>query len=713
MNIINCSSRSRAILLFCAAMTMDAKAAPPEVAIAQGPLFACANDSGMTVSTSNASSSDVFLYQAGYDPATWSGRLRRQQAAADKNGGLQVNAAPDWDAADILTGTGGKAPDPLPASRRIFTASRQPDNTMATVEFKWTALSEEQKTMLNATASQSKPDGLGEKRLDYLRGARELELGKPGGIFRKRDRVLGDIINSVPVYTTAPAGHIPGVDYQAFAEQNKQRKPAVYVGANDGMLHAFDAADGRELFAYVPGFLVPELAGLTHSAYAHRPYVDGAITVAEASVNGKWKTVLAAGMGGGAQGMIALDVTDPGAFEKGAGALFEFTDKDDPDLGNVIGTPVIAKFKIGIEKGKSEYRYFVVVSSGIDNYKDDGAGKFDDAAPGALFLLSLDKSPAAKWEQGVNYYKFKTPLKDNGSPNGLSPPALVTGADGAVLYVYAGDLQGNMWRFNFTGTAPWKNAQPGDIPLFAAKDGEGVRQPITMQPRVAFAPGGGYLVLFGTGKLMEEADISAIHFKTQSFYAIYDTTHSQDSVASRQQLASRVLVAGQDGAFTVNGNEFIYGVGPGGKKGWYLDFAESSNTGERSIATPALAYGRLFFNSVIPDASCQKRTGRSYGLDVLTGLAAEGGATGFSFTGGISGTPLLVETGMTVGGKNGAGQASATKKYVVVNFKAEHLKEDGIAPGGAAPVHSAKLPVRRFSWREVLNWQDLRQAAKK
>ncbi len=201
--------------------------------------------------------------------------------------------------------------------------------------------------------------------------------------------------------------------------------------------------------------------------------------------------------------------------------------------------------------------------------------------------------------------------------NGLSSPALVVGNDGAVRYAYAGDLQGNMWRFDFTlGALASKTLS---TPLFTAKDKDDVRQPITEQPKVVFAPGGGYVVLFGTGKYVEDADAAAGNFKTQSFYGILDTTY--DNVSGRSKLEARTLAkdtaAGSD-AMAVTGNNFTYGTSSGQKMGWYFDFKDSggtSGTGERSVTNPLVAYGRLFFNSLVTGSDpCATGGGRTYGL---------------------------------------------------------------------------------------------------
>jgi type IV pilus assembly protein PilY1 len=623
--------------------------------------------------------------------------------------------AADWDAADVLTGPNGETASPSPDARNIYTARMRADRSFETVEFKWDKLDHIQQMWLNASPINNKDDGLGAQRVSYLRGARELETGRPNGIFRARDRILGDIVNSNPVYVGPPTLHVQGRAYQKFYEDYQGRTTTVYVGANDGMLHAFSAVDGKELFAYIPNALMQSVNQLTSPEYRHRPYVDGAISISEALVGAKWRTVLASGMGGGAQGIFALDVSNPADFSRGMGAIWEFTDSDDADMGNLLGAPLIAKFRMKTVNGVPEFRYFVVVPSGLNNYADDGYGKFDGAAPGVLFLLSLDKAPSSKWELGVNYYKFKTPITNLTQPNGLSTPGLAFGSDGAVRYAYAGDLQGNLWRFNFSGSAPWSNALgPVPHPLFSATDADGMRQPITAQPKAVFAPGGGYVVLFGTGKFIEYADTAPGSFRTQSFYAIHDSTRDADKLTSRSQLVLRILtssgIAGND-ALTLAGRDFMYGTSAEGKRGWYVDFLDSNKTGERSVTDPLIAYGRVFFNTVIPgNDPCTGGGGRVYALDVLTGLPFSGAATGFLSAVGLLGVPVLFETGAAeIGDRNAIGRRSVKKKYSVFNFGT------GGPKGMAAPVSNgageATSAAGRLSWREILNWRELRAVA--
>lgn len=668
--------------------------------------------SGAALSGTHFAADESHLYRSGFDASTWSGSLRRIALELDAKGALKTETAADWDAGEILTGVDEKSAFPAPGARKIYTTTANADRSTTTVEFQWDQLSSAQKASLDISPTENTRDGLGEQRVQYLRGQRTLEIGHPAGIFRARERILGDIINSNSVYVGAPAVRATSAAYRQFFSTYRDRVKAVYVGANDGMLHAFSATDGTELFAYVPNALLKKLNQLTHPAYVHQPYVDGQLAVGEALAGGQWKTILASGMGGGTQGIFALDVTDPSDFGGGAGALWEFTDADDDDMGNVLGAPQIVQLMTRIVRGVPEYKYFVAVSSGMNNYVDDGGRRFNTDGAGALFLLSLDKSPAVKWQLGVNYFKFRTPSRDATLPNGLSAPALVIGSDGAVRYAYAGDLQGNLWRFDFTGMAPWSNALGPRNPLFVATDQSGNRQPITVQPKVVFAPGGGYVVLFGTGKLVEDRDIVPAQFRQQSFYGIYDTTDAQYTVQGRGQLAARSLERADGDVLRITGSPFIYGTMEGQKRGWYVDFLDAAATGERSVTPALISAGKILFNTVLPGAVvCAAGSGRSYMFSALTGLPPAGNATGYVSHIGMLGPPIKLETSTDISDRNATGGRTARKKFTIINVGT------GGVQGNIAPAEQLSgewtMPAGRFSWREISNWQELHNASRR
>lgn len=670
---------------------------------------------GAAVTSGKISPEGMSAYLAGFTTARWSGSLKKFSITRNPDGKVNTAKVPEWDAAEILTGTDRSAPVPGFGERKIYTSVYNSQQVFATVPFRWSEAAESLRTFLNISPVDFRHDGHGESRLNFLRGDRGLEMDRPGGFLRVRDSVLGDIVNSVPVHVGAPAAAAQGNGYHRFFEKHRNRTNAVYVGANDGMLHAFDADSGMELFSYIPNALWHRLHRLASPDYAHVPYVDGEMAASDAVVSGEWRTVLASTMGGGAQGVFALDVSNPSEFGTGSGALWEFTDRDDPDIGNLFGAPVIAKFRTKIHKGNPEYQYFVVIPSGLNTYRDDGS--FNETAQGALFLLSLDKTPSEKWKAGVNYFKIKLPLPDVQSQYALAAPALAVGNDGAVRYAYAGDLQGNLWRFDFTGVAPWTGAlgRTPVRPLFVAKDEKGARQPITAPPRITYAPGGGYVILFGTGKFLEDADAAPDSFKTQSFYGILDPIGSAFSIAGRAELVPRTLspvsVGGND-AIEFAGAAFGFGIADPGWKGWYFDFPKSEQTGERSVTSPVVGHRSVVFNTLIPGKDpCSAGGGRSYLLDTLTGLPPNGKATGYLYEAGLLGSPIVLETGTLVGARNPIGRKTARKTITTLN-PGTHGGRAALTEPPDGSVEVAR-PAGRLSWREIINWQELRDAVKK
>lgn len=673
---------------------------------------------------------DTFLYQAGLRAPQWTGSLKKLRISAEDpsnvDSALQISATAEWDAGDLLTGAAGRAASPLPSARNIYTAILKADRTLATIPFSWNSLASDQQALLNKSPVDGSVDALGSRRLDYLRGVRSDELGQTNGFMRSRTSVLGDIVNSNVVFVGAPSVQIQSASYKTFYDTYKNRASTVYVGANDGMLHAFNANTGAEQFAYIPRLLLPKLTQLTRPDYEHQSYVDGQITVAEARVGSNWKTVLASGFGNGAQGVFALDVTNPDNFARGGGVLFEFSDSDDGDMGNLMGAPVIAKFRTAVVNNVPQYKYFVVVPCGLNNYKvDEVASKYNAAAPGAIFLLSLDKAANEAWSLGVNYYKILLPNLKPEMQSGVAPPALAVGADGAVRYAYAGDLQGNLWRLDFTGLPPWSTAlgTAARTPLFTPAEASADRsqrsQPITMQPKLVFAPGGGYVVLFGTGKFYEPADLASGNFGRQSFYAIYDSTRDADKGISRADLMQRDIASDASGTgYKVTGNDFMYVAAPGMetlvKKGWYVDFPKADKTGERAVTNPLVIDGQLYFNTLAPgNDPCGTGTGRAYSLDALTGLSGKA-ATGIAASVGMLGTPVVFQMGATsTGNRDGVGRRSGIKNLRVLHVgtgnPTDPSKSNVAAAGGNA--QKVTIPAGRFSWREIINWQEIRAAA--
>lgn len=670
-------------------------------------VFDVVANSGGTLSGIALSSNTVFTDQTVYTPgfdSQWNGKLTAFPLVRGTDGTVSVSGTQKWEAGAKLAGR-------TPASRVIYTLNSQ---TGTGAPFLWDSLSKDQQTALNLNPETGSADGLGSRRVDYLRGDRSQENDGAGngGLFRQRQTRLGDIINSGPVYVGAPAPLRPGTGYSTFYSTYQSRTPVVYVGANDGMLHGFNAETGDEVLAYVPNALYGTLNQLTSRTYNHRPYVDATPTITEAQIGDKWKSVLTAGFGGGAQGVFALDVTAPDSFGA-ANVLWEFTDQHDKDMGNVMGRPQIAKLMKGKDsKGVPQYGWYVIVGNGINANLEDKS--YDADAPAVLFILSLDKAPSENWLEGVNYWKIKTPVPAAVPPystaNGLSTPAVVAGANGTALAAYAGDLQGNLWKFALSGTSDtWNAGEKGALPAYGGYPGKpmfiatdkttGTRQPITMQPSVTYAPGG-YMVLFGTGKYYELADTAPNPTSGNAFYGIYDD-NTLSYAGNRSALNPLTLKYSADGStIQFTGTAIAPGFVGLRKPGWVMDFLDKT---ERQITSAALSGGLVYFNSIYTAVDACNTAGgsRSYTLNTLTGLPVNG-TSGIQSSNGLLGAPTIIVVTRSSDPRGSVGGYIQTTKTMALSFGADGT----ISTSGGGPTDPGqkKRPGRQ-SWREVRNFK--------
>jgi hypothetical protein len=341
--------------------------------------------------------------------------------------------------------------------------------------------------------------------LDFVRGDRSNEF--PDNQLRKRTSILGDIIHSKPVYVGAPNDNRTENEYADWAAGKIDREPRVYVGANDGMLHVFDATNGDEVYAYVPSMLMNTLATLTKRPYKHRYFVDGEMSVRDAYFGSKWHTLLVGSLGAGGKGFFGLDITNPDLSSESANTgtnkkvLFEFNASADSDLGDSFSRPVIAKLNDG--------KWYVIVGNGYNSAN----------GVAMLYLVNLNSMVVSK---------ISTSSGTVASPNGLSSPSLLdTDRDGKADYAYAGDIDGNLWKFDLSATnvGGWKVAY--GRPLHPTVGG----QSIVQAPQITVHPSNGYMLYFATGRLFSAADISDT--SVQSLYGIWDTGNTPPTAANQ------------------------------------------------------------------------------------------------------------------------------------------------------------------------------------
>ena len=434
--------------------------------------------------------------------------------------------------------------------------------------------------------------------LNYVRGDRSNE--GPAGL-RVRSSVLGDIIHSGPTYVGKPAAGYNFGGYLGFANANADRAPRVYVGANDGMLHAFDALNGSEVYAYVPSMVMGNLPKLAAQPYKHQYFVDGFLTVEDAQFGGSWHSVLVGGLGAGDKGYYALDVTSPGAATEAEAAgkiLWEFHSSSSGagNLGYGYSRPSIVRLKNG--------QWAAVVANGYMS------------ASGAASLYLLDV------QTGAVIREITVPDLDG---NGLSSPTVIdANADGFVDTAYAGDLNGNLWKFDLKSSSPaaWSVAYSGQ-PLFRTALADGVRQAITTAPEVGHHPEGGVMVYIGTGRFLSTTD--GIDKTTQAVYGIWDNDWAaagsvpiSSALLVPQQLASRIHASGE-ATRVATANTPDWSVNRGWMTPMEITGATSLDKGERVIQDLLLRDGRVAFITVNPTIP----TGENWfmQLDALSGGA--------------------------------------------------------------------------------------------
>jgi len=697
--------------------------------------FASASAQSGTVSVSSLSSQRFStsspngdLYAPRFDSRDWSGTVIKSSLVLNTTTNtVDALQTVSWDAGAILTagsalGASTASVDPYvkPSERKIFTYRRQVSGnpSIAFTDANISQFDSAMRDALNADPSTGTADNLGALRIGYLRGERTQE-GAATNAFRVRSSLMGDIINSGPVYKKeADTSLVDDGDYYAFSQSAASRTAAVYTGANDGMLHALRASDGKELFAYIPLAVAKDLNQLTNVAYAHRPFVDGVPQVGEAKIGSEWRTVLISGMGGGAQGVFALDVTNPDTFgndsEGASRALFEFTDQDDPMMGNIVAQPKIVKIKIppATTGGAPSYKWFVAVGSGYNNYVNDGAGRYSTTGDQALFLLSLDKAPGEAWVEGSNYFKIAVPAASTSIANGLANPGSLLGTLGEATTLYAGDLQGQLWKFDFTLGLSSANISSNKIvkvvsgakkPLFTATNSAGTtRQPITIAPLITTATQRGVMVLFGTGKFIEQSDASSTG--TQAIYGVWDNAGSAnaDYGLSRSSLQQQTA-AETASAVTITPTAFTLGTASGEKRGWYFDLP---NARERISVEGDQGLNTVTFNSNIPSGDCSgDGNGRSYTINPLTGAAS--GTIQLSSSIGLLSRPNYIS--LELDDAYTTRRADGTRKYKVrdtVVSTGTRLTSAGNVGSQTNSPPVSQITAGRISWREIGNFKN-------
>jgi type IV pilus assembly protein PilY1 len=746
--------------------------------------------SSVSLSSSNLTADSV-AYQASFTSGIWSGELK---ALPQNSDGSFDDAL--WSASKTLTDSND--PDfTAPNDRVILTQARTNcgnNNNGSVVPLRFDRIK-------NGCGE------LTEAEVDYIRGERTNERGRGGQLRDRNDNILGDIVHSSPLYIAAPnrirypndwddlltqANERTAEDrvgpyaagQNSFAQgPAKNRTPMVYVGANDGMLHGFEAESGKEKFAYVPGAVLPNLSYFTKPAYRHRYYVDGTPVSGDVIVGNSWRTVLVGGLGGGGRSIYALDVTDPSAFSESNTntVLWEF---EHPELGYTYGQPSIVRlhdgrwaavFGNGYNSDRGSAQLFIVdIADGslirrIDTLArpDQAPNPCEDALNIGLGDLGIGVGQCSDDDEdddSLDLVKV-TVCHNNNKTQEYSGSALLAhlghgdtiGACGTTVtddpinglgevfpvdldgdfitdYIYAGDLYGNVWKFDLTSTsnANWGIGLNGK-PLFKATDADGNPQPITTQPQVGIHPYGsryGVMVYFGTGKYLEIDDRAAKTDETSSFYGIWDldvftfnnanggdgtfnTNLTSEIPRSRLQQQEIIETPQRNGDtyrlvtdYEVNYQARDDGRGEEGKRGWYIDLDYPGQQGEMVVTDSRIEGNTIAFSTTIPNTETCTASGSGYFmlLDRRTGGRTDYPAfdlnddkqivkrddTFVRDGAQVGASGLLISQGIPGQGSHQTDAANDTAYYIVP-----------ASDGTTRQVFTQREPDRRRSWREI------------
>jgi len=504
-------------------------------------------------------------YVPEYKTSVWTGNVTAYEL---DEFGQQLSAV--WNAQSAL---------PAHGSRNIYAGTR--NGSPKAEPFTTTGLS--------ATLKAEIP-GVTDSLINYLRG----DATSEGTLYRERPARLGDFVNSQPVfvkslvdlqYNDLPAGTDGKTSYKNFLTTKAQRPGVLFIGGNDGMLHAFSDANGAEIFGFIPRVLLPFLPALASTSYEHRFYVDGQLTESDAYFGGSWKNVMVGATGAGARAVFALDVTTAYSGMNASNVLWEMDSTTQPELGYVM-----APIEVGMTRNGTWVAVF---------------GNGPDSASGTarLFIVNIQTGAV-----------IKTIQASTTTGNGLGGVRLIRDANRVIVGAYAGDLKGNVWKFDLasSSTAAWA-VSFGGTPLFRA----GTTKPIVAAPQYVVHPLGGYMALVGTGKMYEEGDQS--NTDGQSLYGLWDkqklvinsttgavewaTITATEAEVLSNQLANHsfnaTTITNAEGAtfYTLVNTPLNWTI----HRGWSLPLTIVS--GHRNLLSPTLVFGYVLFETMSPTAT--------------------------------------------------------------------------------------------------------------
>lgn len=658
------------------------------------------NGSAAAAATSNLEpvAGDNFVYIALYRTVNWDGDL--QAKTIDPSTGALSDTA-SWAAQSLLDAKVAASTD----TRTIYkfdssvTASK-----MKT--FEWLNLSADEKKHFNdvcivnatnpktllsqcddlTTAQQGSASGA--NLVNFIRGQHQHEDrgSNTDKLYRVREHVLGDMINSQPVYVKQPPFAYTDENYSAYKSKRSANGDArVYVAVNDGMLHAFNGGTtdgtnvgGVEEWAYIPPMVMPNLYKLADKNYSSpsvkQYYVDGSPTAGDVCPGApsntctanQWKTILVGGLNAGGRGYYALDVTDPDSPK----ALWNYTVENDEDLGYTYGNPVITK--------RSDGTWVVVFSSGYNNVSP-GDGR------GHLYVLNA--------YTGVRLEKISTSAGSPETPSGLAKinAWIESVTDNTAKRFYGGDLLGNVWRFDIDNLVP-PSAGDGKEATLIGELGNvspvGI-QPITTKPELSEIIAGGSriaVISVGTGRYLGVSDVGDA--SQQSIYTFKDnlTSTGLGKLRTTGTLVKQTLTTNAAGTKRVSSTNEVDWAN---KAGWYIDLP---SPGERVNVDMQLQLGTLTVAGNVPENNACNLGGYAwlYNFDFMTGKYVAGA------TGGLTGT-RLTSNSLVAGLKTI--KLTSGKTTTLVTGTDGGISSEGNPSSGYGSAPNGK----RVSWRELID----------
>lgn len=598
--------------------------------------------------------SDGFKYIAKFDSTAVEGNIEAYQV--DSLG--YFNSDYTWRAGQLLATRTSNSTNGDKGESRIIITNYGNKNTTSTstsastggFAFRWSSLPEDYKTQMTSASTNRLSETNASLVVDYMRGDQTKEAASTG-LRSRGDNILGPIVNATPAIQERPFASYSGnlfPDYSTFVTDNKARAKLLWVAANDGMLHAFNPTTGAEVFAYVPGVLANRLAEIplqrgttgrtrlnganftldsveTQPTGTVWPYVDGNpfsgdILVTSGSTS-TWKTYTFGTLGRGGRAIYALNTGDISTLTSGESntnpdSIFkwQFTSDDDSDLGYIVYDILNSPFSnqpspiVKLNNGK-----FAIL---LGNGQKSSNGK------SALFIIYTDGPNS----NGTWTGKYKKIVADSGSGNGMSAPTWIDlDGNGTADIVYAGDLKGNMWKFDLTSASEssWDVAYKSgstNLPLITAKSGS-TALPITTAPEFAYPAYDGLIITFGTGNSFEAGNFPNTSV-SQRIYGVWDRPEFAAGTrtlppSDASTLVSRTYERQSNGAVIVTSAGTIDWTT---KDGWYFSLPGSS---EMVLSDPDIQAGVLAFTTVRAQSSTNVCSAKpdvaSFTIDPLTG----------------------------------------------------------------------------------------------